>query len=399
MINYVVSRKEKVNIMKKQMKDKNNTQKINNTWLWKYIIDNRLFSVLFIIFLTILTLFLFTKIAYVFAPIKMIFSIVGPPVVFSILIYYLLIPLVRFFERKGIPTKGAIALVFMGILFLVSGAIHYMIPTIRTQINELVTNFPMIWKTVSTETEQLLQSEWLNEIYQELQLANLFADLSNRLSNLVTVTVGSIGNIVGYITKISVTLVTIPFVLYYLLAEGSSYKINMIQKTPTRLRPVVSRFLNESSFQVGSYVRGELLVAVGVSILFYIGYSIIGLDYALLLSVTAGLLNLVPYLGSIMSAVPAMILGAFISPVKLIQVILVLIVEQTIEGRIISPQILGNKLDLHPLIILFILLVSGSLFGFMGLVLAVPGFGVLRVIWNMFFDWMKEKYNLYEETE
>lgn len=385
--------------MKKQIKDQNSTSKINNTWLWKYIIDNRFFSILFMVFLITLTIFLFTKIAYIFAPIRTILSIVGPPVVFAILIYYLLIPIVRFLERKGVPTKGAIALVFIGILLLVSGTIHFMIPTIKIQINELVANFPMIWATVLTEIEQLLQSEWLNEIYQELQLANLFADLSNRLSNLVSVTVGSIGNIVGYITKISVTLVTIPFVLYYLLAEGSSYKIKIIQKTPTRLRPVISRFLNESSFQVGSYVRGELLVAVGVSIIFYIGYSIIGLDYALLLSVTAGLLNLIPYLGSIISSVPAMILGAFISPVKLAQVILVLIIEQTIEGRIISPQILGNKLDLHPLIILFILLVSGSLFGFMGLILAVPGFGVLRVIWNMFFDWMKEKYNLYEETE
>lgn len=385
--------------MKKQIKDQNSTSKINNTWLWKYIIDNRFFSILFMVFLITLTIFLFTKIASIFAPIRTILSIVGPPVVFAILIYYLLIPIVRFLERKGVPTKGAIALVFIGILLLVSGTIHFMIPTIKIQINELVANFPMIWATVLTEIEQLLQSEWLNEIYQELQLANLFADLSNRLSNLVSVTVGSIGNIVGYITKISVTLVTIPFVLYYLLAEGSSYKIKIIQKTPTRLRPVISRFLNESSFQVGSYVRGELLVAVGVSIIFYIGYSIIGLDYALLLSVTAGLLNLIPYLGSIISSVPAMILGAFISPVKLAQVILVLIIEQTIEGRIISPQILGNKLDLHPLIILFILLVSGSLFGFMGLILAVPGFGVLRVIWNMFFDWMKEKYNLYEETE
>lgn len=385
--------------MKQEIPSKNKNENINDTWMWKYIINNRLFSVLFLVFFFILTLLLFTKISHLFAPLAAIFSIVGPPVVFSILIYYLLIPIVRFFERKGVPTKGAIALVFIGILILFAITINFMIPAIQVQINELVENFPMIWKTVVIQIEQLLQNEWLNDIYEELQLTNLFADLSNRLSNILSVTVGSIGNIVGYITKISVTLITIPFVLYYLLAEGSLFKVNIIKKTPTRLRPVISRFLDEASFQVGSYVRGELLVAIGVSIIFYLGYQLIGLDYALLLSITAGLLNLIPYLGSIMSAVPAMILGAFVSPIMLGQVILVLIVEQTIEGRIISPQILGNKLDLHPLIILFILLVSGSLFGFMGLVLAIPAFGVLRVIWNMFFDWMKEKYNLYEEEK
>lgn len=132
--------------------------------------------------------------------------------------------------------------------------------------------------------------------------------------------------------------------------------------------------------------------------LFYVGYRIIDLDYALLLSISAGLLNLIPYLGSILSAVPALIIGAFVSPWKVLQVILVLSVEQLIEGRVVSPQILGSKLDLHPLVILFILLIAGSLFGFMGLILAVPGFGVLRVIWNLFFEWLRESYDYYDEV-
>src|SRR5699024_11253193 len=108
---------------------------------------------------------------------------------------------------------------------------------------------------------------------------------------------------------------------------------------------------------------------------------IISFDYALIISILAGVLNLIPYLGSIMASVPALIIGAFISPVQLVKVIIVIVIEQTLEGRVISPQILGNKLEIHPLVILFILLVAGSLFGSMGLILAVPGFGIIRVIW------------------
>ena len=106
---------------------------------------------------------------------------------------------------------------------------------------------------------------------------------------------------------------------------------------------------------------------------------------------------MVPYLGSIIAAGPALIIGAFVSPFQLLQVIIVLSVEQLIEGRIVSPLILGNELDIHPIVILFIMLVSGSIFGFMGLILAIPGFAVIRVIWNIFFDWLKENSKLYEE--
>src|SRR5699024_6625235 len=132
-------------------------------------------------------------------------------------------------------------------------------------------------------------------------------------------------------------------------------------------------------------------------VLFFFCYFIIYLYYAFILSLFVIVVNLVSYLGSIMSSVPALIIGAFVSPLQLFKVIVVIAIEQTLEGRVVSPQILGNRLEIHPLIILFILLVAGSLFGFMGLILAVPGFGVLRVIWNLFFDWLKKNYDYYEE--
>ncbi|HLR91753.1 MAG TPA: AI-2E family transporter, partial [Atopostipes sp.] len=193
------------------------------------------------------------------------------------------------------------------------------------------------------------------------------------------------------------TIITIPFVLYYLLADGAHFKQSVLKITPTRIRPTMIKFIEQSSEQVGAYVRGELMVAGSVAIMFYIGYKIIDMDYALILSLLAGVLNLVPYIGSALAAIPALIIGAFVSPFKLLQVIIVIAIEQTLEGRVVIPQILGNRLEIHPLVILFILLISGSLFGFMGLILAVPGFGVLRVIWNLFFEWLKNNFDLYEE--
>ena len=381
-----------------QQENKKQTKLIEKTWFWKYILDNKFVSILFIMLLTFLTIFAFTKISHLFTPVELIFSIVGPPVIFGILFYYLIKPMVDFIERKGLSRPLSVLLVFVAIILVVVLAIAFIIPGIQNQFNQLIEEFPKIWDSVISQIEDLLYNEGFTEIYQQFQATDIMNRVTDQMSNIFTATIGSIGNVAGIITRVLLTIATIPFVLYYLLVDGERFKKSILEVVPTRARPVMIRFIQESSNQVGSYVRGELLVAISVAIMFYIGYLIIGLDYALILSILAGVLNLIPYLGSIMASVPALIIGAFISPVQLVKVIIVIVIEQTLEGRVISPQILGNKLEIHPLVILFILLVAGSLFGFMGLILAVPGFGILRVIWNLFFDWLKENYDFYEEN-
>lgn len=383
--------------MDKRVKNEKHSKEVSDTWIWKYVVDNKFVSVLFISLLLFLTLFVFTKISHLFSPVTSIVSIIGPPIIFAVLFYYLFEPMVSYIGRRGVSRKGAIWIVFAGVLTLLTLAIMFIIPGIQAQFSELVDNFPRIWATVLSQMELLLYDEWVIEIYREIQATEILSRISEQVSNVFSITLDSIGSVIGTITKIGITVFTMPFILYYLLADGDRFKRVVFKFTPTRGRPMMQRFMTQASEQVGSYVRGELLVAVSVAVIFYIGYRIIGLEYAMVLSIFAGILNLIPYLGSILSTIPALIIGAFVSPIKLLQVVLVLAVEQFIEGRFVSPQILGNTLDIHPLVILFILLVSGSLFGFMGLVFAVPGFGVIRVIWNLFFEWIKENYDYYDE--
>src|SRR5690625_638843 len=380
-----------------QKEKKEQTRLIERTWFWKYIIDNKFVSIMLIILILFLTIFAFTKISHLFAPVRSVLSIIGPPFIFGILFYYLMKPFVDYLEKKGLSRKISILIMFIGIILLLVLAITFIIPGVQDQFNQLVDDFPRIWNSVIAQIEVLLQDEWFSEIYREFQATDIMSRLTEQISNVFTATLDSISNVAGIITRIVITIATIPFVLYYLLADGAHFKQSLLNVIPTRARPTMIKFMEQASEQVGSYVRGELLVAISVSIMFYVGYVIIDLEYALILSLLAGVLNLVPYLGSIMASVPALIIGAFVSPLQLFKVIVVFAIEQTLEGRVVSPQILGNRLEIHPLIILFILLVAGSLFGFMGLILAVPGFGVLRVIWNLFFDWLKKNYDYYEE--
>ncbi len=372
-------------------------ENIKETIFGRDILNNKLVTVLLVALLLFTTVFAFTKISYLFTPLVQIFSIIGTPILFAILFYYLFIPIVIYLESKGLSRKMAVWLVFLGVFILLALAITFIIPGIGDQFRELIDNFPRIWANVLHQIEQLLYDEWLTEAYQTIQETQILTRISEQLTNVFSVTIGSITSAIGIVTRISVTLFTVPFILYYLLIDGEQLKKMIMKYTPNRARPVMKKFLFQASDQVGSYVRGELLVAISVMIMFYIGYRIIGLEYALVLSISAGFLNLIPYLGSILSAVPAMIIGAFVSPFKLLQVILVLMVEQFIEGRFISPQILGNSLNIHPILILFILLVSGSLFGFVGLVFGVPGFAVVRVLWQLFFDWFSENFDYYND--
>lgn len=380
--------------MKESPKESNN---IKNTVFGRDILNNKLVTGLLIALLLFTTVFAFTKISYLFTPLVQIFSIIGSPILFAILFFYLFTPLVTYLEDKGLSRKMAVWLVFLGVFILLALAITFIIPGIGDQFRELVDNFPRIWANVLHQIEQLLYDEWLTEAYQTIQETQILTRISEQLTNVFSVTIGSITSAIGIVTRISVTLFTMPFILYYLLIDGEQLKKMIMKYTPNRARPVMEKFIFQASDQVGSYVRGELLVAISVMIMFYIGYRIIGLEYALVLSISAGFLNLIPYLGSILSAVPAMIIGAFVSPFKLLQVILVLMIEQFIEGRFISPQILGNSLNIHPILILFILLVSGSLFGFVGLVFGVPGFAVVRVLWQLFFDWFSENFDYYKD--
>ena len=130
--------------------------------------------------------------------------------------------------------------------------------------------------------------------------------------------------------------------------------------------------------------------------MFAVMYSIIGLRYSVTLGIIAGFLNLVPYLGSFIAQIPVFILAAISGPTMILKVIIVFMIEQTMEGRIVSPLVLGSKLSIHPITILFVLLTAGSLFGVWGVFLAIPIYASVKVIAIEIFDWYKVVSGLYK---
>lgn len=374
------------------------TQKkgFSHSWFWKKIIDNKVVSILLVSLLVFINIYMIKQISDIFKPIEIILSIVGPPLVFSTIFYYLLNPVVDWLEKKKFTRNLAIAFVFALIIIFIIVGVNFIVPIIQNQLESLIDNWPSYWDSLMLQLDGLLGTEIFTDFMEQMGDTSLIGSFSGQASSFLNVTVGGIGSFIGTLTRVGITLFTTPFIVYYLLKDGKKVPDQLLKIVPTRARNSMREILADINRQVSYYVRGQLLVAMCVGLMFWIGFSIVGLDFALTLGIFAGFMNLIPYLGSFIAYIPTVIIAVVDSPVMLAKVLIVIAIEQLLEGRVISPQILGNSLKIHPINIIFLLLIAGRLFGVMGVVLGIPGYAVLKIVVVRTFEWYQRHSELYE---
>lgn len=371
----------------------------NNTWFWKKIINNKIVSALVITFLLFVNIYMFTRISYIFRPLGIILGIVGPPMIFSVIFYYLLNPIVDWLERRHFSRNTAIAFLFSILILLFIGGMTFIVPVIRNQLESLIESWPSYWNNLMMQLDSLLNTEAFTDFMDQLGETTVLETLTNQTTQVFNMTVGGLGSLIGTVTQVFITLFTVPFVLYYLLRDGKKIPPFVTKYIPIQARPKVNELFTAINRQVSFYVRGQLIVAISVGIIFWIGFTIVGLDFALTLGIFAGFLNLIPYLGSFIASIPALIIAVVHSPFMLVKVLAVFAIEQILENRIISPQIIGNTLKIHPVNIIFLLLIGGRLFGLMGVVFGIPGYAIIKIIVSMAFDWYRAYSGWYDVDE
>lgn len=337
--------------------------------------------------------------AYLFEPIGQFLSVVGLPIVLSGILYYLMNPAVNFLEKKGVKRLYSIILLFVVVIGLIVWGVVVIIPEIRDQTVSFVDNFPSYMKTAEKGVDELFSDPIFKQFQEQIASSSekLLSSVTDVAKNVSKSTFQNIGNFFGAVATITVAIITMPFILFYLLKDGKKLPTYLVKFLPTKFRQPTLVVLKEMNDQVSSYIRGQLTVAFLVAVIFMILFSIIGLDYAITLGIVAGALNLIPYLGSFLAMVPAVFLGIVGGPVLLVKVLVVFVIEQTIEGRLISPLVLGSQLSIHPVTILFVLLTSGKLFGLAGVILGIPVYAAAKVVITHVFEWYKTVSNLYED--
>lgn len=377
------------------------TQKKPHSWFWKWFLNNQAVTSLLVILLILLILLLFTKVSYLFEPVWQFLAIVGLPIILAGILYYLMNPTVDYLERKGIKRIYSIFGLFILVVGLIVWGVVVIIPKIQEQSMSFADNLPGYLTIIENKVNEILSDPIFSQVQEQIEASNekLISSLTDIVQNLSRSTIQNLGSFFGAVATIVLAVITMPFILFYLLKDGRKLAPYFVKFLPTKMRQPSLVVLKEMNDQVSSYIRGQLTVAFAVAVMFMIGFSIIGLDYAITLGIAAGFLNLIPYLGSFLAMIPAVFLGIVGGPVLLIQVLIVFVIEQTIEGRLISPLVLGNELSIHPVTILLVLLTSGKLFGLVGGILGIPVYAAAKVVITHVFEWYTRVSSLYEEEE
>lgn len=300
------------------------------------------------------------------------------PFFLALFLAYLLSPAVGALTKRGFSRGSSIVIVYLLLALLTGCLVFYGLPETFKELNRFAESLPRY----ATEIQTFLNR--LQDGYQRAGLppgimktidTNLIKGqewLAAKLQSLIT-------GIISLVTVLPL-LVLSPILSVYLLYDWERFKTGLKGIVPNNWRGNAIHLGQEINMVVRKFLRGNLTVALMVGIMTGVGMKLIGMEYALLVGVISGLLDLIPYVGPVIGAVPALALALLKSKSMALWVLAVIFVVQQVESNIIQPKIMGDSIGLHPLVIVFALLAGGDLFGFWGMLLAVPAAGVIRVI-------------------
>lgn len=318
-----------------------------------------------------------------------LFRAVLTPFVLGIVIAYLLNPLVKRFSTKGIQRTTSSAIILALFFLIVTVILIVVSPIIAKESTELIKALPGYLDKFFVQIQPYLGwfQERLGENLGENYIEDAKALMKSNASKLLSLSGGLAGGlaaggqaIIGTMT----TLVITPLVAFYMMREWpvvTGWVENLI---PRHNAKVFNDLIDQIDRKLSGFIRGQISVAFLLGLIYAIALTVAGLNYGFLIGISAGVLSIIPMVGSTMGLLAAVIVAWFqsgeLSYVGIIAVIFM--VGQVLEGNVLSPKLLGDSVGLHPLWILFALMAGGSLFGILGMLLAVPVAAVVGVLAN-----------------
>lgn len=313
---------------------------------------------------------------YLLAPVLM-------PFLIAAILAYIGDPLVDRLETFKIPRTLAVTIVFVVLTLIAVIAFIVLVPMLEKQISILFNKIPGY---VQTLTNQFIP--WLNERFNmslEINAETLKTSLQGHWKEAG----GIASTAMGYVTRSGAlviafigNLVLVPVVTFYLLRDWDVLVARIHELLPRKTEPVISQLAKQSDEVLGSFLRGQMLVMLALAVIYSVGLGIIGLDLALLIGMIAGLVSFVPYLGFIIGIAIAGIAAIFQFHdfIHVIYVVIVFAIGQMAEGMFLTPKLVGDRIGLHPVAVIFAVLAGGQLFGFVGVLIALPLAAVVAVI-------------------
>jgi predicted PurR-regulated permease PerM len=310
------------------------------------------------------------------------------PFIFAIILAYIFNPVLVFLQKHGFSRLGALIALYFALAGLVFITATEVIPIIITELNTFADSLPRY----TSQIQDTLRA--VNRQYSRVGIPqSLRQVLDDAIKRGEEELIGLTGRLVdGFIGVFSylLKLILAPVLAFYILKDLTALKGVVVNGIPYRYRGDILSLLEAIDGAVGGFILGHVLISLLVGVLSAIGLYLLQIDFALILGLVAGITNIIPYFGPIIGAVPALVIALLKSSRHMVYVIILFTVIQQVESNILAPAILGDRVGLHPLAVIFILLVGGELFGLLGLLLAVPvaamGKAVLVWLWQRFFS-------------
>lgn len=308
--------------------------------------------------------------------IGVILNILSPFLV-SILLAYLLNPVVQFFEEKGIRRINSVILVYIILLVVILFLSFFVIPKLFKDISILVESFPQYSQQIQMFIKNF-QDGYLNSNLPQ-GLKDIIDDNILIIQTLVmSFLQKAADSLIAFFSKIF-NFILIPVITFYMLMDTDYFKNQLVLLIPKSKRNRMIQLFRDIDNVFGKYIRGQILISIFVGILTTVALIIIKVKYALILGIFSCISNIIPYFGPIIGMIPTLIFALMDTPLKALYVAGAYILIHQIESGIIAPKIIGESVGIHPVYIILALIIGGKFFGITGLIIAVPAAAVAKL--------------------
>lgn len=304
------------------------------------------------------------------------------PFVAGALVAYFFAPVVAWLERRGVPrwagTLAALLLFLAGLVLI----LMLVIPALTAQVEALIGHMPML-----IDSLQKRFGDWIPLLERQLNgnLDSIKSGAGGAAGDIASFMLKFLGGVlargVAVINALSLLFIT-PIVAFYLLRDWPRIIHTVDGWLPRPIAPTVRELVAEMDRLVAAFVRGVGMVCLSLAVFYAVGLSLAGLEFGLAVGIFAGLASFIPMFGAMISAALALALalGQFATWTPIFLMLVVFAVGQVLEGQILTPQFVGHRVGLHPVWIIFALMAGGALFGFVGILLAVPAAAAIGVL-------------------
>lgn len=301
-------------------------------------------------------------------------------------------PWVDKLKKKKIPRSASVLMLYFLFFAVLGASLYLIIPPIISEINGMANNFPSYFESISSKFS-LLKDYSLK--YGLLDSTKSSFDLiTGYLQNTASGVFFTLFNIFGGIFSFVLILV----LTFYMVVEESAIKKLVWSLAPEKHQTYVMHLINRIQLKMGYWLRGQLILALSLAVMSYIGLEILGINYALVLALLVGLFSFIPYMGAILGSLPAVLIAFTQSPLLAALAITLFYIIHLIEGNYLQPKIMQKAVGLNPIISILAILAGFKLAGLIGAILSIPVTTALSVFIKDVFDSNREKREAIEEA-